>query len=89
MKVLAFHPVQPWLGYADVNQGLTVWDWSNQQVQESENQLCCPTASQLLQIEWTSYNPVQQRHLMLFVHHQGSLLPQFKFRAYRWCGRLS
>lgn len=35
VKVLAFHPVQPWLAYADVSQGLTVWDWSNQQVQES------------------------------------------------------
>ena len=32
VKVLAFHPVQPWLAYADVNQGLTVWDWSSQQV---------------------------------------------------------
>lgn len=30
--MLAFHPVQPWLAYADVYQGLTVWDWSSQQV---------------------------------------------------------
>lgn len=32
VKVLQFHPVQPWLAYADVNQLVTVWDWSNQQV---------------------------------------------------------
>ena len=32
VKTLCFHPVQPWLAYADVNQGLTVWDWSIQQV---------------------------------------------------------
>ena len=32
VKVLVFHPVQPWLAYADVSQGLTVWDWSSQQV---------------------------------------------------------
>lgn len=32
VKKLCFHPVQPWLAYADVNQGLTVWDWSSQQV---------------------------------------------------------
>jgi hypothetical protein len=31
VKVLTFHPVQPWLAYADVNQALTVWDWSSQQ----------------------------------------------------------
>ena len=48
VKVLAFHPVQPWLAYADVSQGLTVWDWSNQQVQESWNLQCCSAASQLL-----------------------------------------
>lgn len=32
MKALVFHPIEPWLAYADVNQVITVWDWSNQQV---------------------------------------------------------
>ena len=32
VKSLVFHPVQPWLAYADVNQAITVWDWSSQQV---------------------------------------------------------
>ena len=35
VKVLTFHPVQPWLAYADVNQVLTVWDWSSQQAPPS------------------------------------------------------
>ncbi|KAK9822211.1 hypothetical protein WJX81_006190 [Elliptochloris bilobata] len=32
VKVLVYHPVQPWLAYADGNQTVTVWDWSSQQV---------------------------------------------------------
>ncbi|BDA49478.1 hypothetical protein COCOBI_14-0960 [Coccomyxa sp. Obi] len=32
VKTLVFHPVQPWLAYADVNHTITVWDWTNQQV---------------------------------------------------------
>ncbi len=35
VKTLVFHPVQPWLAYADVNQTITVWDWTNQQVNSS------------------------------------------------------
>ena len=32
VKVLQFHPVQPWLAFADGNQTVTIWDWSSQQV---------------------------------------------------------
>jgi hypothetical protein len=32
VKVLEFHPVQPWLAYADGSQAVVVWDWSSQQV---------------------------------------------------------
>ena len=33
VKVLSFHPTQPWLAYADRGQDLTVLDWQTQQVQ--------------------------------------------------------
>ena len=31
VKVLVFHPVHPWLAYADGSQTVTIWDWSSQQ----------------------------------------------------------
>ena len=39
VKVLEFHPVQPWLAYADGSHGVVVWDWSSQQVGLP---VCCP-----------------------------------------------
>ena len=32
VKLLSFHPTQPWLAYADRGQDLTVLDWETQQV---------------------------------------------------------
>ncbi|KAK9819592.1 hypothetical protein WJX72_000101 [[Myrmecia] bisecta] len=32
IKVIEFHPVQPWVVMADVEGTVTVWDWSTQQV---------------------------------------------------------
>ena len=31
VKVLVFHPVHPWLAYADGSHTVTIWDWSSQQ----------------------------------------------------------
>ena len=31
VKVLVFHPVHPWLAYAEGSQTVTIWDWSSQQ----------------------------------------------------------
>jgi hypothetical protein len=32
VKFLDFHPVQPWIAFADVGDVVKVWDWSTQQV---------------------------------------------------------
>ena len=51
VKSLVFHPVQPWLAYADVNQAITVWDWSSQQVcvqLRSHDSCACQTTSRAL-----------------------------------------
>ena len=34
VKTLDFHPVQPWLAFADFAQVVTVWDWSTEQASE-------------------------------------------------------
>jgi len=38
VKLLAFHPTQPWLVYADKGQTFSVIDWCTQQVGDSEGQ---------------------------------------------------
>ena len=32
VKVLEFHPVQPWVALASVSDSIAIWDWSTQQV---------------------------------------------------------
>lgn len=32
VKLLEFHPVQPWLAFCDTNQLVTVWNWATEQV---------------------------------------------------------
>jgi len=32
VKTVEFHPVQPWIAFADKGDGVKVWDWSTQQV---------------------------------------------------------
>ncbi|KAK9807986.1 hypothetical protein WJX73_010745 [Symbiochloris irregularis] len=32
VKLLQFHPVQPWLAFSDTNQLVTVWNWATEQV---------------------------------------------------------
>lgn len=32
VKLLEFHPVQPWICYADTSDRVRVWDWTTQQV---------------------------------------------------------
>jgi hypothetical protein len=32
VKLLEFHPVQPWICYADTTDRVRVWDWTTQQV---------------------------------------------------------
>jgi hypothetical protein len=32
VKVVEFHPVQPWIAFADKGDVVKVWDWSTQQV---------------------------------------------------------
>lgn len=32
VKLVEFHPVQPWIAYADTGNNVRVWDWMTQQV---------------------------------------------------------
>lgn len=33
---MEFHPVQPWIAFADGSDNVRVWDWTTQQVQEKQ-----------------------------------------------------
>lgn len=37
VKILRFHPVQPWLAFTDTNQSVVVWNWSTEQVSRLAN----------------------------------------------------
>jgi hypothetical protein len=34
VKLVEFHPVQPWIAFADKADNVRVWDWTTQQVRD-------------------------------------------------------